>query len=490
MTMLMVLNWLKSLLMAAAQAAMGFLGWLANLAIGAWNGAMGFLGMVGSFFTSAGAAVGSALGVSAVAGTMSLVGVIVAGGLVAGGGLAASLTSQVTQQTDQVATSCILNAQQAAAVSNADPNGANATQLKNAQTLYSVLSAWGMPKENIAGILGNWEAESGIDPTSVQNNSAPVFQMSDAKKAAAGNTANGIGLGQWTAGRNTSLRNFATGAGKDWWTIETQLSYMMSPAEGANADVIRDMIKTSKGSPGAAALYFHQKWERSADDASQVQRRSDFADKWFALMSGWSSDKSLADSVLKQAGATLNAANQNQVAAAKSGCQSLNTTNVVLKDGGQDQADAQKLIDLYNSEGDAFLDGRYGQNGGPGSCGDNHAENCVSFSTYFLNKYTTFQQYPAGDGIDIASVVANATGKKLSSTPTAYAVGSGPGTSSSGHTLVVLGVKGNSVIVGEANFCQTMGRVRVTTVQELQSAGWKFVDMSDSMLPKDKVKTS
>jgi hypothetical protein len=153
------------------------------------------------------------------------------------------------------------------------------------------------------------------------------------------------------------------------------------------------------------------------------------------------------------------------------------------------QEEAQALVDLFNKEGDKFLDDRYGDQGGPGSCGSNHAENCVSFSTYFVNKYTTFQTYPAGDGKETAYTIARETGKQLSSTPTPYSVGSGPGSGPVGHTLVVLGVQGDKVILGEAGYCAFMGRVRVDSAARMAAEGWKFVDMSDSMLPSGKIKT-
>ncbi|BAS11918.1 hypothetical protein AHiyo8_02210 [Arthrobacter sp. Hiyo8] len=111
----------------------------------------------------------------------------------------------------------------------------------------------------------------------------------------------------------------------------------------------------------------------------------------------------------------------------------------------------------------------------------------MSFSNYFLNKYTTFTQYAWGDGIDTAGYVAKTTGKKLSSTPTPYSVGSGPGTGSAGHTLVVLGVQGDKVIIGEAGYCAFMGRVRVDSATAMAAEGWQFVDMSDAMLPNGQV---
>lgn len=103
---------------------------------------------------------------------------------------------------------------------------------ENAKTIYSVLSAWGMSDENIAGILGNWSHESGIDPTSVETIFDEKFTIGPRKQAAEAMNFKmaqvdpsyaacfpaidlmGIGLGQWTNGRNSLLTEYAKSIGK------------------------------------------------------------------------------------------------------------------------------------------------------------------------------------------------------------------------------------------------------------------------------------
>ncbi|MFD7537484.1 phage tail tip lysozyme [Streptomyces sp. NPDC059819] len=387
-----------------------------------------------------------------------------------------------------------LNTQGATCVVNAANvgNGSGATipvdAEKNAKEIYSALSSWGMPKENIAGILGNWSQESGIDPTSVQNFPTGTYAMTAEKASAAQNTNNGIGLGQWTFGRNALLRQYAKSKSIDWYTSKAQLAFMI---DGDNPDDVRafkDMLKTPQGSPRAAALHFHETWERSADDAAEVALRGDKAEMWFGKMSGWSVDSSVPGGIADIVGGSIENV-LNGIDTIKGNCTIKGGTSVSLQEGGMSQEEAQALIDLYNKEGDKFLDDRYGDQGGPGSCGSNHAENCVSFSTYFVNKYTTFQTYPDGDGRQTAYSIARETGKPMSSTPTAYSVGSGPGSGPIGHTLVVLGVQGDKVVLGEAGYCAYMGRVRVDSAARMAAAGWRFVDMSDDMLSSDKIKT-
>ncbi|MCX5103415.1 phage tail tip lysozyme [Streptomyces sp. NBC_00439] len=366
--------------------------------------------------------------------------------------------------------------------------GISADMEQNAKEIYSVLSSWGMPKENIAGILGNWSQESGIDPTSVQNFPTGTYDMPDEKGRAAQNTDNGIGLGQWTFGRNSLLRKYAKGKGVDWYTIKAQLAFMFEGDNPGDIRVFKGMLKNSQDSPSAAALHFHKEWERSADGSAGIAARGAKAEMWFGKMSGWSVDSSIVGGVENIVGGIIDAIG-NGINTILGNCDTT-ADSVTPKNGGMTRDEAQALVDLFNKEGDKFLDGRYGDQGGPGSCGSNHAMNCVSFSTYFVNKYTTFQTYPKGDGKRTAYTISEETGKKMQSTPVPYSVGSGPSTVPAGHTLAVLGVQGDKVIVGEAGYCAYMGRVRVDSAARMKAAGWKFVDMSDQMLPTGKVKKS
>lgn len=434
-------------------------------------------------------------GIAGALGLSTLVGAVVAGAGIIGAifvtvvGLFSGSSSSAAQYDDPVL-SCLMSADVKAAVDSADPTDISERELANAKEVYAVLAGWGMPDANIAGIIGNWQAESRIDPTSVEGIFNAPYVMNPQKKALATDTNKGIGLGQWTFGRNANLRKFADKLGKSWWTLEVQLSYMLSSGEGSDANVVRDMILNDLGDPSTAAKHFHDKWERSADTASMAQRRLDKAEAIFPLLSGWEVDVQLADSLLNQAGTTLEDANDKQVARAKANCRSMDTVDVALADGGMTDEDAQALVDLYNREGDGFLDGRYGEYGGPGSCGTDHAMNCVSFSTYFLNKYTTFQTYPGGNGIDTAGRVAQALGRKLTTTPVAYSVGSGPGSGPAGHTLVVLAVEGDVVTIGEAGYCKFRGVIAKRSAAAMKAAGWKFVDVSDLMLSPEEVKVA
>jgi hypothetical protein len=500
-----LLTWLKSMFFALLAMA-------ANMANLIWTFLVGIVKAVasaivapfmaiGSFLANA---VGTVLGVAVTAIAVPVA--AAASGVVATIAAVAVVTTVVTGVIDNTALTddssqenCAVNAS-----NNDDPGpGAEPTANTeaNAKTVYSVFTSWGMPDENIAGILGNWSRESGIDPTSVESIVSEPYQIGPRKKAAwAGNftqipgqSHGGIGLGQWSNGRTMMLLDYAKAKNVDWYTIETQLAFMLQSDNPGDAAVVKGMLTTPQASPSAAAYYFHSNWERSADNASRTALRAKNAEMWFGKMSGWKADDSVTGGVRDIVGNLVDSLGTGTSTAfgnCKKDDKSGEVGGVSPKDGGMTQEKAQKLVDLFNKEGDKFLDERYGESGGPGSCGSNHAENCVSFSTYFANKYTTFQTYPQGDGIRTAYTIAEQTGKTVSATPAPYSIGSGPGSGPAGHTLVVLGVQGDKLVVGEAGYCAFMGRVRVASATEMAAQGWKFVDMSDSMLPADKIKTS
>jgi len=330
---------------AAAQVAMImiFINWLKNmfamlLSVSANLWAM-FVAMIMAvvkavvgFFVGIGSGIASAVGgaISAVGGAIvSGLGFLM-GGVMAVGAIVGVVQSNDINKHDALPVACEAAVVQAVGASDGTVD-ASAQTLANAKTVYSVLAAWGMSDENVAGILGNWSMESGIDPTGVEGIYDEPFRIGTKKQAAQdanfagftnylGNTmeVRGLGLGQWTNGRGQALLDYASGQGLDWFTLETQLGFMLSPSEGSNADIVKGMISTPQDSPGAAAVYFHDEWERSADTSTQA--RQDAASSWYAQMGGWATNQTLADSILAQSGTAIDGADKAAVNAALSEC--------------------------------------------------------------------------------------------------------------------------------------------------------------------------
>lgn len=493
MLLAMFVNWLKGMAMAALALASNLANLLIGVALAVGKAVVGAVMGVGGAVAGA---VGGAVSAAA-AGVTTVVTGIVIGTLVTVGTVVGVNTSNELSRRDGSIDCRPMATAALAKVEGSDENVEGKT-LENAKLVFGVLSAWGMGDENIAGILGNWDAESGIDPTGVETIYDEPFALGSKKKDAEskgfdvdliapaygarfpGVDLIGIGLGQWSNGRNTQLTDYARGAGKSWATLETQLGFMISKDSGA--PVIKHMISTPIGTPVEAAMYFHDEWERSADTPALAARRGEKATKWMGMFSGWEKNAALADSILAQSGTTVTDANTSRAQAVRSDCLGAPSATLTMAEGGLTLEQAQEVMDLYKVEGEQFLRSRFGA-GGPGDCGFGKADNCVGFSTYFANKYTSFHKYAPGNGVQTAHSMADMMGKTVSRTPTPYSVASGPGIGPEGHTFVVLGIQGDNAVVGEAS-CgsnHTGSIVKLVPLSKLTDGVWQFVDVSDLM---------
>lgn len=483
---MMLLSWLKSFSFASmALALTGVRALWAAVKAGAatvWSYATAPLTAVGSLFSVAGAAVfgaGSIMATATAGVSIAVVLAMLIGGVLfsgIGGSIWGAMNSTF-ENRPALGVCAAPGSDGMGAIGAATAMPTDQQTEKNAHEIYSVLKNWGMSDANIAGILGNWSQESSIDPMSVQNYYTTPYVLTEAEREAALTPSTGIGLGQWTGARNTLLRAYAQSKGTNWWDVGTQLAFMREGDTPADTKVFLTMVNDDLKDPSVAARFFHDNWERSADNAQVIEAREQYAESWYAKMSGWEVDTSAAE---RLTGSLLTGAAQISSALFRpNDC--VSGMGQTLAPGGLTMEQAQALIDVYLDEGDGFLDDRYGPTGGPASYKDDHAMNCVSFVTYFLNKYTSIQEYIPGNGIDMAGAVAAKTGEQLSTVPTPYSIGSGPGSGAAGHTLVVLGVEGEKVIVGEAGYGSYRGRVRETTVSALQADGWVFTSVADLM---------
>lgn len=207
--------------------------------------------------------------------------------------------------------------------------------LVNAMAVVSELKKENTPLQQIAGILSNWDAESGGDPTSVQKRdwgtitladmyNQPDFVITDTKKAAiswflstypSGDyPADGIGYAggmmQWDGKRLVGLINYAKKINKDWWRIDTQFEYLRN-ADSYAPSYKKYLTQTFKTATEAAKwwygnLEYSVGWDNapSAPNGGKEKHLTD-AEAWYNYLSGNSNTdgKGLAvlDKVLGQA---------------------------------------------------------------------------------------------------------------------------------------------------------------------------------------------
>ena len=135
-----------------------------------------------------------------------------------------------------------------------------------------------------------------------------------------------------------------------------------------------------------------------------------------------------------------------------------------LVSGGMTFEEAQKfmqeyinLAKKYRNDRNVTIDGLTHSN----KCYEGALANCVSFSKWFLNKYTDWKPHPTGDGREVVGTLINDGFEDGGHTPRLYAVFS-RSTGEWGHTGIVLGIneENDEIIIGEANCGSTYGGIK------------------------------
>lgn len=173
-----------------------------------------------------------------------------------------------------------------------------------------------------------------------------------------------------------------------------------------------------------------------------------------------------------------------------------------LASGGVTDVEAQAIMDEYHQLQIEYADchdshiigsvvycspyhvQKTGCSGGPLS-------NCVAFSQYFINRYTTYANKEGGigglpNGVDVVNTLLSREGFTDGGTePRAYAIFSKPGPSAAGHTGVVLRVdlENNIVLVGEAG-CSAYDWTGVHTysLDEMRSGTYTYAYTDNILL--------
>lgn len=119
----------------------------------------------------------------------------------------------------------------------------------------------------------------------------------------------GIGLGQWTNGRNKMLRRFATDNGMDWWTLDCQMAFLLSTEGDKGAAQNWLLSWAEEPDPEQAARDFSSKWE---GNTHSWQERAKKAASWYVEIKSWEStgvyDAAYGQSILDMAQQAVNAA--------------------------------------------------------------------------------------------------------------------------------------------------------------------------------------
>lgn len=302
----------------------------------------------------------------------------------------------------------------------------------NQEKVWNWLKAKGMTDNGAAGIMGNIEVESGFNPFRLE-----VTGETYATLTAYTGSNKAFGLVQWDGGRRVDvLKHLAETKTEYRQYISTTYGAEIEDYKKAPAEVNDWFINSElefmykEATPGGSRSTI---WQKMLDSTS-AEEASDIFEEIF-------------EGSVRVAGGTHSIAAKNLYArftgsGGGSGCGG----NEVVAEGGLNEQQAKKLVMSYgeNKNNDSLntVGNAYWIIGGNGS-------NCVTFSRFFLNKFTGSKApTPMGNGED---VVGNLTGVPKGNTPKVWAIFSWDN-STYGHTGVVLGIKGDTVIVGQASY--------------------------------------
>lgn len=385
----------------------------ANAVTTALAGPLAFLSTIGQFFSGVASTVAG--GVSAVAGffggaisavagffgigTTAAAVTVVASSLVAAFsavGIVASvvLGTMNVAQRDGALPDCSVAVAKAMEGAEID---ADAQLLNNAKAIYSVLYTYGLSDEQIAGVLGNFSTESGIDPTKIEgiigvehyDINGPRHQEAIADfdayvrgplsagyagssvsggpiKNPGGYTADdgkmypGLGMGQYTGGGAKAFLDAAESANAQWYTIDFQLAYTLAKGSPTSRKTFWEDYKRQTGDAAAMARYFSQYWEGNTSNGWSERQSS--ATSWMEQLGSWSADSTYANNVISMASRLGATATDNNVAKKKSSCvktvnadnSSIATAAVSYAYETQDEGRGNNGTELYRRVHDAI----------------------------------------------------------------------------------------------------------------------------------------
>jgi hypothetical protein len=130
-----------------------------------------------------------------------------------------------------------------------------------AAQIWNFLKGKGLSDGAIAGIMGNLQQESSLNPN-----------------------APGGGLAQWIGSRGTALKNYAGSMGLSSNSLQAQLGYLWQELSSGSGGA--SLQKLNSLSADQAALYFSNNFERPAAWAANNAKRQQYANQFLSQFAG------------------------------------------------------------------------------------------------------------------------------------------------------------------------------------------------------------
>lgn len=160
----------------------------------------------------------------------------------------------------------------------------------NAEKIWNFLIDKGLTPCGVAGLMGNLQAESALEPTNLQNTYNTKLGMTDAAYTAAVDTGTytnfvrdsaGYGLAQWTYwSRKEALLNYAKVCKTSIGDLEMQLGFLYKELSESFAGVLNTLKKSDTILEASNAVL--TQFERPADQGTGAQKkRAEYGQTFF-----------------------------------------------------------------------------------------------------------------------------------------------------------------------------------------------------------------
>lgn len=448
------------------------------------------IGLLSSIISGVGNFISGVLGVGAAAGKIlagGLMSVVLTGATMAGGALmdvigpkdVGSMCIPTNKKVDE-------KTQEYVAI----PGEARVAQEANAKKLWSVYSRLGGSKAQTAAVLGNLHHESnGLDPTATETIFDEPFQMGPRKQqatkvgfdvmqidAAYGTKYPaidkiGVGLAQWTNGRNELLMAFSKKTNSNWFDFDTQVRFMLAGDDPLRQDQLKNFLSGGGGNVSGETERFMNTWIGLSSPNASIGDRQMAATDYVFILERAEADDSYADSILSGLNVDQSQGNTAQDAYFEDdGCGNTISTHYASGGAADGTGEVPAGIELVPWTRETLPEGlrkfmkdpekaglAWGNASGWAS--GIYADQCVAFtSSYFMRIFPDWNQggrgtnRPTGNGIITASGWAAHYGESTSKTPAAGAAFSLAAPSPTGHTGLVQHVFANGdIFVAEQN---------------------------------------
>lgn len=485
---------------------------------------MGFLAKIGGFLASvfgvASSFVSGLLGVGAVVANSIVAGlsaIVITASAIMGVGL----VEEVTKKDDSFA-GCVPSQTQVAPSSQdyVLEGDMNAILEDHAIKLWSVYSQIGGSKEQTAAVLGNLQAESRLDPTAIETIYDEPFQIGPRKQNAINLDFDvdrvapsygakysaidrmGIGLAQWTNGRNQLLIDYASEQGVNWYEFDTQIRFMLEGDDNSRQEQLRNFLASETSNVEAETERFMNSWIGLSSPNASLSARKQNATNFMFTLERATVDTNYADSILS--GLNVNRSQGNHSAGAfyvDDGC-----GNPIISHYGNQAADGtgevpaglelvpwsrETLPDSLKEFAKDPAQAGLAWGNATGWTSGVIPNQCAALAhSYFIQLYPAWNQNgrpttrPFGDGKDVARLWAQHYGESTQSYPTGGALFSDPTTSQWGHTGIVQHVFANGdILIAEQNIRGVSGEGaginyswswRVIKKDRYEQANWTF----------------